>query len=87
MDGVCGKVFRTKSPSNSLEAQASSGDIFPWELGDIEVLDVVLEGIACFLIADHHTFDDATKGSYRTTLMLGDTDYIRFNLRTKCLVH
>ncbi len=49
------------------------GTFFAGELGDIESLEVSLESISCFLIPYHHSLDDASKGSYRTTLMFGNT--------------
>jgi hypothetical protein len=68
-----GRSFSPRARATALRRRQAVGTFFAGELGDIESLEVSLESISCFLIPYHHSLDDASKGSYRTTLMFGNT--------------
>ncbi len=84
---ICQEIIFSKSLLNCFKVKTGSRYIFAGELGGIKSLEVSLKSISCFLVPYHHSLDDASKGSDRTTLMFGNTVEIWFYFRTKCFYH
>jgi hypothetical protein len=82
-----GRGIVAKNIDDSLELEASSKNIFAWDVTNIKGLDIVFQSIPCLLVTNYQTLDDEAEHGDGTTVINRKTLQISFHLSTKGNLH